>query len=100
MLNPSRKMKPMFPATTNIVMVWSMVFIGLIIYALIWFTFGAVAMTYIDAISDNFTFDPPWDNVVTLSRNVILWHPVISMFGWILWGFLNSMRRDVRTWEV
>jgi len=98
MLQPSHKIKPIFPV--KIVMVWSLVFIGIIIYSLVWFVFGAVAMTYIEAISDSFSFDAPWSSVITLVTNVILWHPVIAMFGWILWGFLNSMRRDVRTWEA
>lgn len=98
MLQPSNKIKPIFPV--KIVMVWSLVFIGIIIYALVWFVFGAVAMTYIEAISESFSFDSPWDNVVTLITNVVLWHPIIAMFGWLVWGFLNSMRRDVTTWQT
>jgi hypothetical protein len=77
-----------------------MVFLGMVIYALAWFTLGSVTMTIIESIEASFSFGGNWDSVVELVKNIVLWHPIISLFGWILWGFLNSMRRDVRTWEV
>lgn len=86
--------KSLFP--TRIAFVWSMVFLGMIIYALVWFMLGSVTMTIIEAMESAFTFSGNWDYVVDLIKNIILWHPIISIFGWILWGFLNSMRRDVR----
>lgn len=91
------KIRPFF---TRIVFVWAMVFGAIVVYSFAWFSMGSMVMTFIDAITGAFTFDARWDSVVQLIKNVILWHPIISLFGWVLWGFLNSMRRDVRTWET
>lgn len=71
---------------------------GMIIYAFMWFIFGAVAQTYIDAIDSAFTFGQPWDQVLEMIEQIIYYHPIISMIGWLIWGFLNSARRDVRSW--
>lgn len=92
------RIRTYFPV--RVVMVWVMVFIAIVVYAMAWFTIGSVAMTFINACLNSFDFGSPWTAVVELIKNIILWHPIISLFGWILWGFLNSMRRDVRTWEV
>ena len=89
-----------FPQPVRIVYVWTLVLLGMVLYAMAWFTLGSVAMTFIDAVLLSFNFAAPWDSVVEIAKNVILWHPIISLFGWILWGFLNSMRRDVRTWKI
>lgn len=94
-----------FPKTlvgTRVVMVWAMVFMGIVIYAMFWFLFGNTALAMIDAMETQFTYlnEPPYSNVVDWLFIVIEWHPIIAMFGWLLWGFLNSMRRDVRKWEI
>lgn len=85
---------------TRIVYVWALVFLAIIFYAMAWYVFGWVIMEYISAVEAAYTFQPPLDSVVSLIKNVIAWHPIIALLGWILWGFLNSMRRDIRTYEV
>lgn len=83
----------------RIAWVWAMVFLAIIVYASVWFMFGYMVMEIISAIEASYTFTSPLAETVTLLKYVIAWHPIIAMFGWILWGFLNSMRRDVRTYE-
>lgn len=97
-----RENKPQIPKPikVKIVMVWTMVLLGMVIYALAWFVFGAVAMTFIDAIDNAFTFDAPWDNVVDFVKTIVYWHPVLSLLGWLLWGYANSLKRDIDTWRV
>lgn len=95
MFNPLKPInKPMFP--TKIVGIWALVFIAILIYSMVWLAMGGVTMAYIDAIEESFSFDTQAERVVTLIKNVILWHPVIAIFGWIFWGFLRSMRKDQR----
>lgn len=76
-----------------------MVFIGMVLYAFIWFVNIYWLMEVINCIENVFSFPPPFDNVVVLIKNLLVWHPIISLFGWILWGYLNSLHRDVRTFE-
>ncbi len=96
--HPSSKMKPIFPV--KIVMVWSIVFLGIIVYVITWFTFSAVAMSYIEAIADSISFNNPWDNVLILLKNIIFWHPIIAIGSWLLYGFLASMKGDIVSWKV
>lgn len=91
-------LKPRLPS--NIVLTWAMVFIGIVFYAVAWFTFGIVALTVIDSITTAFSFEAPWDSVVEFCRNVVLLHPIFAMVGWLIWGFIDSMRKPVKTWEV
>jgi hypothetical protein len=87
---------------TRVIMVWAMVFMGIVIYAMFWFLFGNTALAMINAMETQFTYlsEPPFSDVVGWLLVVIEYHPIIAIFGWLLWGFLNSARRDVRTWEV
>lgn len=85
---------------TNIIMTWTMVFLGMVLYAVAWFTLGTVCMAIIDAISNSFSFAAPWDSVVEFCRQMVLLHPIFAMVGWLIWGFIDSMRKPVKSWEV
>lgn len=80
--------------------VWSVVLIGLVIYAMMYFTFGRVAMEVILSIEASYTFPEPAASVVTVLKYVIALHPLFAMFGWLLWGYIQSSRRSVREYEV
>jgi len=84
----------------NVVYVWALVFLGMVLYTMVWFICGIFIMTFIDAITANFSFGQPWDSLVDLVTTIFLYHPVIALFGWIIYGILNSMRRDVEEWKV
>lgn len=85
---------------TNIILTWSLVFIGIVIYAITWFLLGSVTMIIIEAVTSAFSFAEPWDSVVEILRTVILWHPLFAMFGWLIWGYIDSARKPVKSWEV
>lgn len=76
-----------------------MVLTGMVIYAFAWFLNLWWLWTFIEAFENSITVDPPFDSVITLLKNVIAMHPLFAMFGWLIWGYINSMRRDVRTYE-
>lgn len=84
----------------RIVYVWTLVFLGMVLYTFIWFSLGMVVMTFMDAIVAASNFAAPWDSVVDFCRTCFLIHPIISLLGWFLYGILNSMRRDVETWRA
>lgn len=79
--------------------VWAMVLVGMVIYAFAWFSQMWWLWSFIEAFEGAITLDPPWDVTVVILKNVLAFHPLFAMFGWLLWGFINSMRRDVRTYE-
>jgi hypothetical protein len=84
----------------RIVFTWAQVFIGLVLYAIFWYIFGMMAMQVMGAIDSYYTFLSPFDSTVDLIKKVLAWHPIIAMFGWLLWGILNSTRREPVTYEV
>jgi len=84
----------------QIAYVWALVFIGIVVYAFVWFSQIWWLWLFIEAFEDAVTLDPAAQSVVEILKAVIAYHPLIAVFGWLLWGFLNSMRRDVRTYEV
>lgn len=87
------------PIRTNVVFVWGLVFLGMALYAMVWFIMGLVLFPVIDGIEAAYTFPTPFDQVVAMLKQVFYWHPILAMFGWLLWGYMNSARRDVQTWE-
>lgn len=85
----------------RIVWVWGMVLMGILLYTMMWFIFGRVVFEVILAMEGAFNFSiSPIDNIANLLKYVIAWHPLFAIFGWFLWGYLNSMRREVREYEV
>lgn len=98
---PDEKVKPpKTHAPVRIVYVWSLVFLGMVLYTFTWFTMGTLVMTVIDAITASFHFAAPWDTIVESIRNCFLIHPIIALIGWFIYGILNSAKRDVDTWRV
>lgn len=83
---------------TRIAWVWGMVFIGLVVYAMVWFMLGSMVMQVIDAVEAGYTFVGSAADVVTVIKTVIAFHPLLAMFGWLLWGYINSTRRDPRAY--
>jgi hypothetical protein len=77
-----------------------MVFIGIVLYAMMWFVFGRVIYEVITAMEASYTFPSPAASVVTVIKYVVAWHPILALFGWIIWGYINSSRRSVREYEV
>ena len=90
-----------FPMSrTNILFVWTMVAIALVIYSISWFALSPVVTLTLEALDEAYAFTGMQETAFDLISTVIYWNPLIAVFGWLLWGFLNSGRRDVRSWEV
>jgi len=89
----------LFPA--RIAYVWAVVFVAIVFYSFAWFvniTWVWQVITALDPYISN--LPAPLDSVVTVIKYVLALHPLFALLGWLFWGFINSMRRDVRIWEV
>jgi len=84
----------------RVVYVWALVFLGMVLYVFVWFSMGIAVMTFVDSVVATFNFGDPWDSLVTFVRNLFLFHPIISLIGWLIYGIINSMRRDVESWRT
>jgi len=80
--------------------VWGCVLVAIIIYALIWYTFGTLIMTYIKAVEGVAGFTGLTADVSTIIKTVIAWHPFLALMGWLVWGFLNSLRKGKLEYEM
>ena len=97
------EVKPLLPRTqfpSRIIMVWAFVMLGVVVYSIGWFALSPVVTSVLDAFDEAYEFTGVQEVTLDLIVQVIYWNPLIAVFGWLLWGFLNSARRDVRTWEV
>ena len=90
---------PLLPnVRSRIIFTWSLVLLGLLVYMVCWFVMSLIFMPILDVFTTAYAISAPWDSIVTLLRNVFLWHPLFAIFGWILYGILNSSRKDIQTW--
>lgn len=101
--NIPKKQKLEFPRPNlpvRIVYVWALIFVAMLIYALAWFSMGLVIFPFVNAIRAAYDFGTPWNTVADFIINCFLWHPIISLVGWFIYGILNSLKRDVDTWRT
>lgn len=84
----------------RILYVWFLVFLAMGMYAIAWFSVSMMVMPFIDALTSSYSFSDPWDTVVSTVRLLFLYHPIVALIGWILWGFINSVKRDVDRWRA
>jgi hypothetical protein len=85
----------------RILYVWSLVFLGMFLYAFVWFVLGLPLVYLIDAVRNSLTItDPMWNTVVDFIMLCFEIHPIISLVGWFIYGILNSAKRDVDTWRT
>ncbi len=91
--------KAPFHKVQTILYTWAIVFIAMAVYAAAWFMAGLIVMPFIDAITASFTFAEPWDSVVTFVRLCFLYHPVIAMIGWFIYGILQSISHGRTTYQ-
>ena len=90
---------PFFPC--KILYVWALVFLGMVVYAFTWFSLGLPLIYFVNAIRANMTFtDPMWNQVVDFVMFMFEINPIIALLGWLIYGILNSARRDIDTWQV
>jgi len=80
----------------HIATVWVVVFVALVAYAMTWYVFAYMITEVIAGFQGAYSFPSGADAVVTVLQYVVAWHPLIVIFGWILYGFLRSTHRDVR----
>jgi hypothetical protein len=79
---------------SGIIWVWAVCFLSIIVYSIAWFSLGWGFNLFIDAIEASYTFESPTDVTVALLKTVVAWHPIIFVFGMILWALVNSQRRE------
>lgn len=91
--------KPLITFKNQLAYIWVMVLLAIIFYAIAWYAFGGVGLMVIAALEDSMTLASPFDTISDFVKNVIYLHPVISLLGWLLWGFYNSIRRDTTFYE-
>jgi hypothetical protein len=91
---------PHFPV--KIVVLWSYIFIAMVLYTFVWFTLGLPLIFFVDAIRTSMpaTTDAMWLSVADFIILCFEIHPIISLIGWFIYGILNSSKRDVDTWRT
>lgn len=80
----------------GVIWVWTIIIVGLFVYSLIWFTTGWAFIEVADAVEDQYTFTGSASYAASFMRLMFEYHPILFLFGMILWGYINSQRRDPR----
>lgn len=89
--------KPNFPV--KIVLVWFEVFLAMAIYTVGWFACGLLVFPFITAIQSSMTFDSQVNVVITFIKACFLYHPIIALIGWFIYGILQSFMKGRYTWQ-
>ena len=87
------------PKIVNVAYVWTVVLLAIVLYAVTWYVLGSLFMPFVEAIEANYTFPPPLDSTTVFIKNVVIYHPLFALLGWLVWGFLNSQRRSREVFE-
>ena len=88
------------PFFTRVVYVWALVLTAMCVYAVVWFVNLFWLWEVFDAIESAYTFTEPATTTITLIKTLVLYNPIIALFGWIIYGYVNSTRRDTRSYET
>jgi len=73
--------------------VWTVILVGLFVYSLMWFTTGWAVMEVADSVESEYAFTGAAASASTFIRTMFQYHPVLFLFGLILWGYVNSQRK-------
>ena len=90
---------PLMPV--RIIFTWTMVGLAIVIYSICWFALSPVVTTVLTALESALTLTAEQQVVFDLITMALYWNPVLALFGWLIWGYLNSFRRtDADSWRV
>ena len=73
--------------------VWTVILVGLFVYSLMWFTTGWAVMEVANNVEDEYAFTGAAAFASTFIKTMFQYHPVLFLFGLILWGYVNSQRK-------
>ena len=73
--------------------VWTVILTGLFVYSLIWFSTGWAVMEVSSSVESEYEFTGDAAYASTFIKTMFQYHPILFLFGLILWGYVNSQRR-------
>ena len=74
---------------------WVVVTVSIFAYSVIWFTAGWGVLEIMDTVETNFDLGDGQKSFDLIGM-VYAYHPFIVIFGFLLYGFASSVRKDVR----
>jgi hypothetical protein len=78
--------------------VWAVCIMSICVYSICWFSLGWAAMAVIDQMLLMYSFPPQAQLIIAVIKQVICWHPILFIFGMLLWAYVNSQRVDPITY--
>lgn len=84
-------LKPLFPS--NIVYVWALCGLALLAYSVAWFANMYWVFEMFAAIRQNASFDSTTNKAIDLVLTLLYYNPIFALFGWIVYGYVNSSRK-------
>lgn len=85
---------------TAIVTLWGMVFIGMAVYFICWFTMGLPLIYFIDVVRDELTgLSTMGEQVIDGCLFAFEIHPAIALLGWFIYGIMHSAKRDTDVYK-
>lgn len=87
------------PFFTRVVYVWVLVLTAMCVYAVAWFVNLYWLWEVFDAIESAYSFTGQAASTITIIKTLIVYNPIIALCGWILYGYVNSTRRDTRSYQ-
>lgn len=85
----------------GIVALWGMVFLGMAVYVIIWFSVGLPLVYFIDATRELLVQHMDSTGIAVVSSLLFAFeiHPVIAICGWIIYGIMHSGKRATNVYQ-
>jgi len=87
-------------ANEGVIWIWAVCLASIVLYAIAYYSLVYPTLELIGIVEGMFTFDPQATVTLNLCKAVLNWHPIIFILGMLLWGFVNSARRETQTYPL
>ena len=85
---------------SGVIWIWAVCLAGIVMYAICYYALVYPTLELIGIVEGMYSFDAQATVTLNLTRAVLNWHPIFFILGMLLWGFVNSGRRETQTYPV
>jgi len=87
-------------SNSGVIWIWAVCLAGIVMYSIAYYALVYPALMMIGIVEGLVVFDAQATVTLNLVRAVLNWHPIFFILGMLLWGFVNSARREVQTYPM
>jgi len=87
-------------SNSGVIWIWAVCLAGIVMYSIAYYSLVYPALELIGIVEGLVIFDAQASITLNLVKAVLNWHPIFFILGMLLWGFVNSARRETQTYPM